>query len=54
MAFSAKKDFPEIDLARSIIAGNKPSDMLFGKYAGMYSVLYCIYPSRNPLSPPEY
>ena len=38
MAFSAKRDFPEIDLERSIIAGNKPSDMLFGKFAGMYSV----------------
>ena len=38
MAFSAKRDFPEIDLGRSIIAGNKPSDMLFGRNAGMYSV----------------
>ena len=38
MAFAAKSDFPEIDLSKSIIAGNKPSDMLFGKNAGMYSV----------------
>lgn len=38
MAYQAKLDFPEIDLSRSIIAGNKPSDMLFGKNAGMYSV----------------
>ena len=38
MAFHAKKDFPDIDLSKSIIAGNKLSDMLFGKNAGMYSV----------------
>lgn len=38
MAHQAKKDFPEIEPCRSIIAGNKPSDMLFGKNAGMYSV----------------
>jgi histidinol phosphatase-like enzyme len=37
MAYHAKKDFPGIDLSRSIIAGNKVSDMLFGKNAGMYS-----------------
>jgi histidinol-phosphate phosphatase family protein len=38
MAYQAKLDFPEIDLSRSIIAGNKPSDMLFGKNAGMFTV----------------
>lgn len=38
MAFAATKDFPEIDLNKAVIAGNKPSDMLFGKNAGMYSV----------------
>jgi HAD superfamily hydrolase (TIGR01662 family) len=38
MAFSAKKDFPEIDFSRSVITGNRYSDMLFGKNAGMYSV----------------
>jgi D-glycero-alpha-D-manno-heptose 1-phosphate guanylyltransferase len=38
MAFVACKDYPDIDLTKSIIAGNKPSDMLFGKNAGMYSV----------------
>ena len=48
MAFSAKRDFPEIDLERSIIAGNKPSDMLFGKYAGMYSVYIA---STHPETP---
>jgi D-glycero-alpha-D-manno-heptose 1-phosphate guanylyltransferase len=38
LAFQAKKDFPEIDLSRTIMVGNKPSDMLFGRYAGIYTV----------------
>lgn len=37
MAFQAKSDFPQIDLARSIIAGNKLSDMRFGRNAGMHT-----------------
>jgi len=53
MAFSAKKDFPEIDLARSIIAGNKPSDMLFGKYAGMYSVFIASTHPETPFPHPN-
>lgn len=38
MVFQAKADFPGIDLSKAIIAGNKPSDMLLGKNAGIYSV----------------
>jgi D-glycero-alpha-D-manno-heptose 1-phosphate guanylyltransferase len=38
MAFLAKKDIPSIDLSRSVMVGNKPSDMLFGRYAGVYTV----------------
>jgi D-glycero-alpha-D-manno-heptose 1-phosphate guanylyltransferase len=38
MAFLAKKDMPAIDLSRSIMVGNKPSDMLFGRYAGIYTI----------------
>jgi histidinol phosphatase-like enzyme len=38
MAFHAKRDFPEIDFSKSIMIGNKLSDMLFGRTAGMYSV----------------
>ncbi len=38
MAFRAKVDFPSIDLSKSIMVGNKHSDMLFGKNAGMYTV----------------
>jgi len=38
MATRAKTDFPGIDLNRSLMIGNKPSDMLFGKNAGMHTV----------------
>lgn len=38
MALKAKNDFPEINFHESIIAGNKMSDMHFGRNAGMYTV----------------
>ena len=38
MAYDAKKDFPAIEFAKSIIAGNNLSDMEFGRNAGMYTV----------------
>jgi D-glycero-alpha-D-manno-heptose 1-phosphate guanylyltransferase len=38
MALQAKKDFPSIDFSKSIIVGNKKSDMQFGRNAGMYTV----------------
>ena len=44
-AFRAKREFPAIDLANSIIVGNKPSDMLFGRNAGMHTVFI---KSTNP------
>jgi len=53
MAFSAKKDLPEIDLNKAIIAGNKPSDMLFGKYAGMYSVFIATTHPETPFPHPN-
>ena len=34
MAFAAKRDFPDIDLSKTIMIGNKASDMLFGRFAG--------------------
>ena len=34
MAWQAITDFPEIDLNKSIMVGNKPSDMRFGRAAG--------------------
>lgn len=38
MAFLAKKDFPGIDLTKAVMVGNKPSDMRFGRSAGMFTV----------------
>lgn len=38
MAFDAVKDFPAIDLRRSLIVGNNLSDMEFGRNAGMHTV----------------
>jgi HAD superfamily hydrolase (TIGR01662 family) len=38
MAREALHDFPEIDLAKSIMIGNKLSDMQFGRNAGMHTI----------------
>jgi D-glycero-alpha-D-manno-heptose 1-phosphate guanylyltransferase len=48
MALQAKKDFPGIDFTKSIMAGNKPSDMRFGRAAGMFTVFIA---STNPEVP---
>lgn len=38
MALQAQKDFPEIDLSKSVIVGDSLSDMEFGRNAGMKTV----------------
>jgi histidinol-phosphate phosphatase family protein len=38
MALQAKEDFPEIDFRKSIMVGNSPSDMEFGKRLSMHTV----------------
>ena len=38
MAHQAKKDFPGIDFSKSIMVGNKLTDMQFGRNAGMHTV----------------
>ncbi|HEV8507175.1 MAG TPA: HAD-IIIA family hydrolase [Chitinophagaceae bacterium] len=38
MALQAAKDFPSIDLSKTIMVGNKLSDMQFGRNAGTYTV----------------
>ena len=38
MAYLAKKDFPSIDFNKSMMVGNKPSDMKFGRNAGIKTV----------------
>ncbi len=38
MGLQAQEDFPEIDFKRSIMIGNSPSDMEFGKRLSMYTI----------------
>ena len=38
MALQAKELFPQIDFNKALIAGNKPSDMKFGRNAGIKTV----------------
>jgi len=38
MALAAKKDFPEIDFQKSIMVGDSPSDIAFGKNCGMFTI----------------
>ncbi len=45
MALQAKKDFPQIDFNKSIMVGNKLSDMQFARNAGMHAVFIA---STNP------
>ena len=45
MALHAQKDFPDIDFSKSIMAGNKITDMEFGRNAGMSTVFIA---STNP------
>lgn len=53
MAFQAKADFPAIDFSKSIMVGNKPSDMQFGRNAGIATVFVATtnpeVPFPNPL-----
>jgi len=53
MAFQAARDFPEIDLTKSIMVGNNISDMLFGKNAGMKTVFLQTTNPELPLPHPE-
>lgn len=48
MALQALSDFPDIDFSRSIMVGNKPSDMRFGRAAGMFTVFVT---TTNPHQP---
>jgi histidinol-phosphate phosphatase family protein len=45
MALQAQKEFPDIDFTKSIMVGNKPGDMRFGRVTGMFTVFVA---STNP------
>jgi D-glycero-D-manno-heptose 1,7-bisphosphate phosphatase len=48
MAYQAKADYPQINFAKSIMVGNKLSDMEFGRNIGAKTVFI---PSTNPETP---
>ncbi len=53
MALQAKADFPAIDFSKSIMIGNKPSDMLFGRNTGMYTVFVATTHPDTPFPHPD-
>ncbi len=48
MALQAQQDFPEIDFQKSIMVGNMPGDMWFGRNIGAYTVYLPTRPEENP------
>lgn len=52
MAFQAKMDFPDIDLSKSIIVGNRISDMGFGRNAGMHTIFVSTTHPETPYPDP--
>jgi len=53
MAMQAKADFPQIDFTKSIMVGNRVSDMEFGHNAGMYSVFVATTDPETPFPHPS-
>jgi D-glycero-alpha-D-manno-heptose 1-phosphate guanylyltransferase len=53
MAFQAKADFPAIEFSKSIMVGNKLSDMAFGKNAGMYTIFVATTNPEIPFPHPD-
>ena len=53
MAYQAVQLFQEIDLNRTIMIGNKPSDMRFGRAAGVYTVFLTTTNKNEPYPHPD-
>ncbi|RYD96867.1 MAG: HAD-IIIA family hydrolase, partial [Sphingobacteriales bacterium] len=53
MAVRARSEFPEIDLNKTIMVGNKPSDMRFGRAAGVYTVFVTTTNPDQPYPHPD-
>jgi D-glycero-D-manno-heptose 1,7-bisphosphate phosphatase len=51
MALQAKADFPEIDFSKSVMVGNMPGDMWFGRNIGAYTVYI---PTRDEEYPEDH
>jgi histidinol phosphatase-like enzyme len=48
MALQAKADFPEINLSKSVMVGNMPNDMLFGRNIGAITIYLPTRAEENP------
>ena len=53
MALQALHDFPGIDLDKTIMVGNKPSDMRFGRSAGIFTVFVTTTNPDQPFPHPD-
>lgn len=53
MAYQALREFPEVDLNKAIMVGNKPSDMRFGRAAGMFTVFLRTTNPDQPFPHPD-
>lgn len=54
MAFEAQRDFPEVDLRRSLLAGDSLSDLLFARNAGMDAVFIDTKVEKVEINPSLY
>ena len=50
MALQAQHDYPQIDFTKSIMVGNRLSDMQFGRNAGMYTVFVATTHPETPFT----
>ncbi|HWI89891.1 MAG TPA: HAD-IIIA family hydrolase [Flavisolibacter sp.] len=53
MALQAYKDFTDIDPSKSIMVGNKPSDMKFGRAAGVFTIFVRTTNPDQPFPHPD-
>ena len=53
MALQAREDFPTINFSRSIMVGNKLSDMRFGRATGMHTVFVATTNPETPFPHPD-
>ncbi len=52
MALQAAKDFESVDLSKSLVVGNRISDMGFGRNAGIYTVFVATTHPQTPFPDP--
>lgn len=53
MAFQAREQYPDIHLAESLMVGNRPSDMAFGRNAGMHTIYLATTHPETPFPHPD-